>query len=144
MNGIDPCGADWSYSRATCLRNAEERGVGQRISFIPGSAAGLPFEAESFDAVVSNLAFQEVSDVADKRRLLHESLRVLRKGGAFSLQDLFFDPRLYGPVDALIASLRASGARDVHIIALHQRIQIPPLLSGRRVLGAAGILFGTK
>lgn len=48
----------------------------------------LPFEDESFDAVISECAFY-VS--GNQRRAIDEAFRVLKKGGTLMLADLFFD-----------------------------------------------------
>ena len=79
----------WEYSKAVCERNAEIEGVAGRMNFQKASAAALPFEDEHFDAAVRNLVFHEVGDVINKRELLREALRVVKRGGAFAFQDLF-------------------------------------------------------
>ena len=89
VTGIDYWGGRWEYSQAVCERNATIEGVADRVTFQKASASALPFEAGSFDAAVSNLVFHEVSDANDKRELIKEALRVVRKGGAFAFQDLF-------------------------------------------------------
>ena len=89
MTGIDYWGGMWEYSKAVCERNAEIEGVAGHVSFQKASAAALPFEDGYFDAAVSNLVFHEVGEVKDKRELVKEALRVVKKGGAFAFQDLF-------------------------------------------------------
>ena len=76
--------------------------MADRVNFQKASASALPFEVGSFDAAVSNLVFHEVSDTKDKRDLIEEALRVVRKGGAFAFQDLFLAKRLYGDVEELL------------------------------------------
>ena len=55
------------------------------MTFQKASASKLPFADESFDVVVSNLTFHEVKDVKDKREVVREALRVVKKGGIFVL-----------------------------------------------------------
>ena len=80
--GIDAWGPAWEYSLSACERNARLEGVAERVTFQKASASALPFGDESQDAVVSNLVFHEVKEVKDKRALVREALRVLRKGGS--------------------------------------------------------------
>ncbi len=68
--GIDPA---WAQ-----LRVATERGGGPE--YLRGGADGLPFVAESFDAVVACLVFEHI-DAADAA--IAEVARVLRPGGRF-------------------------------------------------------------
>ncbi len=106
VTGIDYWGGRWEYSRAVCELNAKIEGVADRVNFQKASASALPFEAASFDAAVSNLVFHEVSDTQDKRNVIEEALRVVRKGGAFAFQDLFLVKRLYGDVEDLLEVIR--------------------------------------
>jgi len=92
--GIDYWGGNWEHSKYACEANAKIEGVAECITFQKASASALPFENEYFDAVVSNLVFHEVRDVADKREVIREALRVLKKGGKFSFQDLFLVKRI--------------------------------------------------
>ena len=87
--GIDYWGKAWEYSKGVCDRNAEIEGVAERVAFERASAASLPFDEGAFDVVVSNLVFHEVRDVRDKRGLIKEALRAVRKGGWYVFQDLF-------------------------------------------------------
>ena len=50
---------------------------------------------------MSNFVFHEVRTAKDKRDVVRESLRVLKKGGAFSLQDMFAQKALYGDMEDL-------------------------------------------
>lgn len=65
--------------------------AGIPISFVEGSADRLPFEPESFDRVVSTLAFHHLSAEA-KRRAHAEVFRVLRPRGRFVLADFGGSP----------------------------------------------------
>jgi SAM-dependent methyltransferase len=87
--GIDYWGGKWEYSKNICEKNTEIEGVNGRVTFQKASASALPFEDAYFDVVVSNLVFHEVSDARDKREVVREALRVVKKGGKFAFQDLF-------------------------------------------------------
>ncbi|MFC1863087.1 class I SAM-dependent methyltransferase [Thermodesulfobacteriota bacterium] len=73
-------------------------GVAERVTFVRAYASYLPFDDEAFDVVVSNLVFHEVRDVKDKKLLIKEALRVVKKGGWFVFQDLFLWKQVYGGV----------------------------------------------
>ena len=108
------------------------------------TASSLPFDDGSFDAVVSNLTFHEVRDVKDKRLLIKEALRVVRKGGAFALQDLFLWKQVYGDVDDLLAAIRSWGVERVEFIDTSSSPFIPRALKLPFMLGTIGVLRGTK
>ena len=55
----------------------------------------MDFPDETFDAAVSNFVFHEVRTAKDKRDVVKEALRVVKKGGAFSFQDMFSQKALY-------------------------------------------------
>ena len=74
-------------------------GVGSRCRFQQGDANKLDFPDESFDAVVSNYVYHNIMG-SDKRALLLETLRVLKKGGVFALNDEM-KPHMYGNMEAL-------------------------------------------
>jgi len=86
VTGIDYWGAAYGYGQAMCEKNAASEGVAARCRFQRGDANKLDFPDESFDAVVSNYVYHNVVG-ADKRALLLETLRVLKKGGVFALND---------------------------------------------------------
>lgn len=142
--GIDPWAADWAYSQAACERNARALGVEDRVRFERASAATLPFEDGSMDAVVSHFVFHEVKDGGGPQAALKEAVRVLRPGGVLSVQDMFLDRRLYGHVEVLLDTLRSYGMQDVRFARLSDQIRIPWGMGGRRVLGAAGLIRGVK
>ena len=67
----------------------------------------LDFTDESVDAVVSNYVYHNITS-ADKRALLMETLRVLKKGGVFALNDEM-KPRMYGDMEEFAQELRDMG-----------------------------------
>jgi ubiquinone/menaquinone biosynthesis C-methylase UbiE len=54
----------------------------------------LPFEASSFDLVVSNVAIHNVRGRAGREKAIEEAVRVLRPGGRLMIADLWAT-RLY-------------------------------------------------
>ncbi len=102
MVGIDRWGVEYaSYSRKLCERNAQAEGV-DNAAFQKGDARHLDFPDETFDAVTSNYVYHNVMG-ADKRVLLLETLRVLKKGGVFALND-DMEPPMYGDMDEFPAN----------------------------------------
>ena len=142
--GVDRWGSGWEFSKAACETNAAAEGVAERVAFQQASAAALPFDAGVFDVVVSNLVFHEVRDVADKRLLLKEALRVLKKGGIFVFQDLFLWRRIYGDVDDLIAAIKGWGIGEAHFSPTNAAPFLPTALKLPFMLGAIGIIDGVK
>ncbi len=144
--GLDYWGTNWDYSKEICERNAALEGVVDRISFQKGTASALPFDDESFDAVVSNFTFHEVRDARNKRDVVREALRVLRKGGSFSFQDVFLDKRVYGDLDALLKDIRGWGIEQVHVSDASSLDWLPPFLKLRTPLtiGVSAVLYGRK
>ena len=144
VTGIDYWGGMWEYSETVCERNAEIEGVAGRMNFQKASAAALPFEDEHFDAAVSNLVFHEVGDVKDKRELIREDLRVIKKGGAFAFQDLFLLKRHFGEVDDLVALIKSWGIKEVAFADTSHSEFIQKALRLPFMVGRIGIIYGKK
>ncbi|MDR1542742.1 MAG: class I SAM-dependent methyltransferase [Clostridiales bacterium] len=141
---IDYWDGKWDYGKEQCERNAKIEGVESNITFQKASASSLPFENESFSLVVSNFCFHEVMDAKDKRDVVKEALRVLKKGGAFVFHDLFFSRRLYGEPDEMLSELRKLGLKEV-ILSNSSKIPcIPRFLRLPSMLGRIGLLYGKK
>lgn len=144
VTGIDYWGKSWNYSQQMCERNAVVEGVADRTQFQKASAASLPFDDGEFDAVVSNFVFHEVRDAKDKLEVIREALRVLRKGGVFSLQDLLLQKSLYGEMDGLLATIRGWGIEEVNYADSRKLARVPLLLRTPMMLGKIGIIYGKK
>ncbi len=144
VTGIDYWGENWEYSKNVCENNARIEGVNERITFQKASASKLPFEDESFDVVVSNLTFHEVKDAKDKREVVREALRVVKKGGIFVLQDLFLMKPAYGDIDVLVKTIESWGIKKVEFIDTHNEPFIPGALKLPFMVGTIGILTGEK
>jgi SAM-dependent methyltransferase len=142
--GIDYWGGQWEYSKESCEKNAQLANVAERTSFQKASAAKLPFEDESFDVVVSNVVFHNVQDVKDKRALIQEALRVLKKDGLFVFQDPFLWKIIYGEPQDLLETIRGWGVRDVKLLDTSEQMFIPGAMKLPFMVGQIGIIYGKK
>jgi arsenite methyltransferase len=70
-------------------RNALAEGVTDRVELQTGDMAALPFEAASFDVVVSNVAIHNIKAQAGRVRAIEEAVRVLRPGGRLLVADIW-------------------------------------------------------
>jgi ubiquinone/menaquinone biosynthesis C-methylase UbiE len=144
VTGIDYWGAQWEYSKGTCEANAQAEGVADRVQFQKASASKLPFEDNYFDAAVSNFCFHEVTDVRDKREVIREALRVVKKGGKFSFQDLFLLKQVYGTPQELVATIKGWGITKVEFVETRNASFIPAALKLPFMVGRIGIIKGEK
>jgi ubiquinone/menaquinone biosynthesis C-methylase UbiE len=144
VTGIDSWGKAWEYSQQKCVQNAAAMGVADRTHFRKASASNLPFEEGAFDAAISHFVFHEVGDAPDKRAVIREALRVIRKGGAFAFQDMFLDTELYGDTGALLDAIHRWGIEEVYFAETGKMLNLPRLLRHPRVLGKAALIYGRK
>jgi SAM-dependent methyltransferase len=75
-------------------RNAAAEGVADRVEVVTADMTALPFEADLFDVVVSNVAIHNVKGRAGREKAMEEAVRVLRPGGRLLIADLWAT-RLY-------------------------------------------------
>ena len=87
-------------------RNAELERVAERVDLQTGDMRALPFEAESFDVVLSSLAIHNIPDTAGRAKAIDEAVRVLRRGGQVVIVDI-------GAAREYEALLRERGMADV-------------------------------
>ena len=140
--GIDYWGAAYGYGQAMCEKNAASEGAAARCVFKHGDANKLDFPDESFDAVVSNYVYHNVMG-ADKQALLLETLRVLKKGGVFALNDEM-KPHMYGNMEAFAQELRDMGYADVRLIDTAQEAFGSRRRAAMMMLGDSRMLAGRK
>ena len=138
--GVDYWGAVYNYSKALCEKNAAREGVASRCVFQHGDAKQLDFPDESFDVVISNYVYHNVMG-ADMQKLLLESLRVLKKGGVFALND-DMKPKMYGDMEGFAQKLRDMGYEEVRLVDIaqeafgsHRRAAMMMLESSRLLVG---------
>ena len=145
LTGMDYWGAVWSYAKEQCEANAKAEGVADRILFQKGDAGHLDFASESFDAAVSNFVFHEVKSQPDKRELVREALRVVKKGGSFAFQDMFEQKALYGDMNAFIDDLKAEGIAEVRYIGNVENEEfIPSFVTAPWMIKGVGLIYGKK
>lgn len=146
ITAMDYWGAEWNYAKEQCEKNAQIEGVADRISFQKGDAAKLDFPDETFDAAVSNFVFHEVRTAKDKRDVVKEALRVVKKGGVFSFQDMFSQKALYGDMEQFVRELKAEGISEVHYIGnLEKKLDfIPGFVTTPWMISGMGIIYGKK
>jgi SAM-dependent methyltransferase len=142
--GIDYWGKNWEYSKNACERNAEIERVSDRVTFQKASAASLPFDDDYFDAAVSNFVFHMVGKSKDKREVVREALRVVKKGGKFSFQDEFLIKQLFGDVNDLVETIKSWGISKVEFVKTRDADFIPQSLKLPFILGTIGIISGEK
>ena len=142
VTGIDYWGAAYGYGQAMCEKNAASEGVGSRCTFRRGDANRLDFPDESFDAVVSNYVYHNITG-ADKQKLLLETLRVLKKGGTFAIHDLM-SPRRYGDMQEFVQKLRDMGYERVELIDTTDGSFMTPKEAKRLMLRGSTLLVGRK
>ena len=142
ITGLDYWGAMYNYSKALCEKNAASEGVGKQCGFVHGDANKLDFPDGSFDAVISNYVYHNITG-ADKQALLLETLRVLKKGGTFAIHDLM-SPRRYGDMQAFVQKLRDMGYECVELIDTTDGSFMTPKEARRLMLRGSTLLAGRK
>ena len=142
--GIDSWGKSWEYSKNACERNAVIEGVSERVVFQKANAAALPFDDGYFDAAVSNFVFHMVGNSRDKREVVREALRVVKKGGEFSFQDEFLVKQLFGEIDDLIKTIKSWGISKVEFVQTRDADFVPRALKLPFILGTIGIIKGKR
>ncbi len=111
--GIDRWGKEYaSFNQKLCESNARAEGV-KHITFRQGDATHLDFADGTFDAVVSNYVYHNIP--GDRQQYLLETLRTLKKGGAFALHDIFSQSK-YGDMQAFVQKLKDMGYQRVELI----------------------------
>ena len=71
------CRADQSGNSADATRaNAAAEGVADRVELHTADMTALPFEANTFDVVVSSMAIHNIGGNAGRRKAIDEAVRV--------------------------------------------------------------------
>ena len=142
MVGIDRWGKEYaSFSQNLCMRNAGAEGV-SNVLFLKGDANKLPFDDESFDAVTSNYVYHNIA-AKDRKDLIKETLRCLKKGGTFAIHDIFSKAK-YGDMQKLIQELKKSGYEEVQLIDTTKGMFMSRREALTMGLSGSAILYGKK
>ena len=140
--GIDRWGPEYaSFSKELCEKNAQAEGV-SNVSFQKGDACKLDFPDESFDAVTSNYVYHNIAG-KNKQELLRETLRVLKKGGTFSIHDMM-EPVRYGDMEKFVQELKAEGYEDVRLIKTTNGMFMNPGEAKLMMRAGSTLLLGRK
>jgi len=75
-------------SERSTRRNAEIEGFADRVELRTADMMALPFDDETFDVVVSNVAVHNMRGAAARDRAVDEAVRVLRPGGRLLIADI--------------------------------------------------------
>jgi arsenite methyltransferase len=101
------------------LAKAERLKQDRNVSFVRARIEELPFDAGSFDAVISNGV---VNLSADKRRVFAEAARVLCPGGRLALADIVTDQQIAArtscQADLWAACIAGASQRGVYLEAI--------------------------
>ena len=140
--GLDRWGKEYaSFNKSLCESNAKAEGV-SNTSFRRGDATRLSFADETFDAVMSNYVYHNISGV-NKQELLRETLRVLKRGGTFAIHDLMSRAR-YGDMEGFAQQLRDEGYQEVELIHTDDGLFMSKKEATKMMLRGSTILRGVK
>ncbi len=140
--GLDRWGIDYKdeFSKELCENNAVAEEV-SNVKFIVGDAKKLDFDDETFDAICSNYVYHNIP--GDRNKLLKESLRVLKKGGVFSIHDIF-SPSKYPRIDKFIDQLKREGYEFVELIDTTDGTVLTNEEAKKTMLVGSKLLYGRK
>lgn len=140
--GIDKWGIEYaSYNQTLCEQNAKAEAV-SNVEFREGDAVKLNFSDESFDAVVSNYVYHNITGI-DRQQILLETLRVLKKGGTFALHDIFSKGK-FGYMELFIDRLKSVGYESAKLIDTTDGLFMTKKEAIMYSLKDSAILYGRK
>lgn len=140
--GCDRWGKEYaSFSKLLCKENARAEGV-ENIKFRKGDATALPFEDETFDAVMSNYVYHNIP-TNDRQAILLETLRTLKKGGTFAIHDIFSKQK-YGDMESFIKKLYDMGYEKVELLDTTDGLFLESKEAKLLMLDASKLLVGKK
>lgn len=140
--GCDRWGKEYaSFSKLLCKENARAEGV-ENIKFRKGDATALPFEDETFDAVMSNYVYHNIP-TNDRQAILLETLRTLKKGGTFAIHDIFSKQK-YGDMESFIKKLYDMGYEKVELLDTTDGLFLENKEAKLLMLDASKLLVGKK
>jgi arsenite methyltransferase len=155
--GCEVVGLDYGGKNVEeAVRNANDMGLSERVSFWQGDAERLPFADGSFDAIICECAF---CTFPNKQAAANGFARVLRKGGRVGLSDLTRNGALAPELDGLLsriaciadaqpllryAALLSGADLAVGVIEEHNSALVELVNQMRLRLLAADVMVGLK
>lgn len=124
-----------------CEENAQAEGI-KNVNFLKANAIKLDFPDESSDVLTCNYVYYNIGGVK-KQELLPESLRVLKKGGIFTIHDLMSKSR-YGDMNAFVKKLKDMGYESVELIDTTDGKFMSRKEAKFLMLQSSTLLFGRK
>jgi SAM-dependent methyltransferase len=94
-------------SAQATLRNAAAEGVADHVELDTADMRSLPFESNSFDLVVSNIAIHNIKGRLGREKAIEEAVRVLRPGGRVIIADLWATGLYRTNLSSALAHFRA-------------------------------------
>lgn len=119
-------------SPEAALANARAEGVEERVEVVEGDLRELPFEDESFDVILSNLALHNIQERDDRAAAVRGLTRILKPGGRVAILDIW-DTGEYAK------TLREAGMREVSRSGLRFNIFPPARLVTARKPGSSEV-----
>jgi arsenite methyltransferase len=117
----------------TTRANARAEGVSERIEIQTGDVRQMPFEANSFDVVLSSWALHNIYRAEGREQALREIVRVLKPGGWLMLVDIRH-------AFEYAAVLKQADLSDVYISSPNYLFVIPSHVVSARKSSSAGYL----
>ncbi|MDD6255480.1 MAG: class I SAM-dependent methyltransferase [Eubacteriales bacterium] len=138
--------SDKESSIGQCRTNMVSEGLGERVVIEEQNIASMDYADGIFDAALTCYGFHRDRENKDKRALLEESLRVVRKGGAFAFTDFFSNERTYGDIVGYLGELKERmDIAELHYAPNIERMDfVPALLRAPWLLMDTGIIFGIR
>ena len=92
---------------------------------------------------MSNFVFHEVRTQPDKLALVKEALRVVKPGGYFAFEDVFYSKRVYGDMDKFVEALKPY-VDEIHFEDMRKPDYAPKFLNTPLILGQMGMYLGQE
>lgn len=137
---------DKKNSREQCEFNVRYSGMSDRIGLDEEYLSHMTYPDGTFDGVISCFGFYHSDKKQDRKRMLEESLRVLKKGGSFAMTDFFCNQSIYGDTVAYLEKLKQQfGLSEIYLIPNVEKSDfVPALLRAPWLLRDTGLIYGVK
>ncbi len=140
--GVDKWGVEYlDVTRNLCMDNARLEKVDNAF-FLYSNIRKLDFPDEYFDHVTSNYCYSNLTGF-DKKDMIYETLRVLKKGGTFAIHDIM-NWIYFGDINEFIATLKKMGIEEVHLVETSKGMFMTEIESFFLSLNGSYILYGKK